>query len=215
MANRVRALIAGLCWLCVGPAAAQAQDICAAVVNGEQLRFDRATFLQDKPGATRRERLLAWPGETWDGLRGRDPLCDSRTLIRYLSQTIPAHEIDGYCLSEPGDFGFLLIPGERSFRGRCTRSTCERVNATADTAVGAARTIATAAADTYFGESDRTTAILHASGAAILSGQASALAATLGQVGTAVGTALAAPGVLAATAVSVVAVGGAVYVCRD
>jgi len=193
----------------------QAQDICASVVNGEALRFDRETFLAGRTEATRRERLLAWPGQTWDGLRGRDPECDSATLITYLSQTIPADAIDDYCLTEVGDFGFLLIPGVRTFRGRCTKSTCERVNATADGALGAAKTITTKAADAALGEGDRTTAILHASGAAILSGQAPAIAATLGQVGTAVGTALAAPGVLAAAAVSVVAVGGAVYVCRD
>lgn len=195
--------------------AAQAQDICAAVVNGEELRFDRATFLSDQPGLTRRERLLSWPGQTWNGLRGLDPVCDSRTLIRYLSQTIPADEIDGYCLSELAEYGFLLIPGERNFRGRCAKSTCEQVNATTENAIGAARSITTRAADAALGQGDRTTAVMHASGAAILSGQASTLAATLGQVGTAVGTALAAPGVLAATAVSVVAVGGVVYVCRD
>jgi hypothetical protein len=211
----MRALGLSAALWCLTLTGAQAQDICAAVVNGEALRFDRETFMEGRAAPSRRERLLSWPGQTWDGLRGRDPECDSATVITYLSQTIPADDIDGYCLTEAGGYGLLLIPGPRNFRGRCSTSTCELVNATTDAALGTAKTITSRAADAALGDGDRTTAILHASGAAIVSGQASAIAATLGQVGTAVGTALAAPGVLAATAVSVVAVGGVVYVCRD
>lgn len=194
---------------------ARAQDICASVVNGEALRFDRETFLENRDGVTRRERLLTWPGRQWDGLRGREPECDSQTLIRYLSLTIPADQIDGYCLSEVDDLGHLLIPGERNFRGRCTGTVCEVVNTSAEAAVNVTGTAARAVAEQTLNREGGVGGLLHTSGAAILTGQATTISSTLGSIGTAMGAALSTPAVLAATAVTVVAVGGAVYVCRD
>ncbi len=188
----------------------RAEDICASVVNGELVRFDRATILPDSAGVTRRERLLAWPGRRWDGLRGRDPECDSATMITYLSRTVPADEIDGYCLSKLETVGFLLIPGARNFRGRCTGSVCKAVNTTRDTALAVSG--ATARAVTGRGD---LSGLVHSSGAAILTGQSTTITSTLGSIGSGLAAALSTPAVAAAAAVSVVAIGGAVYVCRD
>ena len=197
-----------------GAHGAAAQNICASVVNGELVRIDRETFLKDGEQAGRRERLLTWPGRRIDALRDRDPECDSRTLIIFLGQQVPADDIDGYCLSEQAEDGFLLVPGTRNYRGRCSATACERVNATKDTSLAVGSAAARAIADTALGTGpDRS--LLHSSGAAILTGSGSYIASTLGTIGSSLATALSAPAVLAATAVTVVAVGSAVYVCSE
>ena len=71
--------------------------------------------------------------------------------------------------------------------------------------VGGATTTASAAG---------VSAVVHSSGAVILSGSAGYIAGTLGTAGAATVGVLTAPATLAATAVSLVALGGAVYICQ-
>ncbi|QFU08367.1 hypothetical protein PARPLA_02966 [Rhodobacteraceae bacterium THAF1] len=193
-------------------APALAEDYCRATLNADEILIDRDTLDRDAPGL--RERLGRWPTKPIDRLRGRDPACDSETLISFLSLNVPEEEIDGYCLLPDPEFGYLLAPGARDYRGRCTATTCERVNTARDGAVGVAGTT-TDILTRRGADQSRTQAIKHASGAAILTGSAGSILASLGTgASTAMTAALAAPVVAGAAAVSVVAVGGAVWLCR-
>ena len=196
------------------PAAAEISR-CLATVNGGEVVVD-----YDRESAapvTRRERALGWPGRAWNRAWGSPPACDSGVLIAYLGQTLAADEIEGYCLAEDPDAAtFLLVPGERNYRGRCRRTACERVNAAAGDAVAASGTVARTVADIATGRSDsRLSAVAHSSGAAILSGNAGPISTALSGIGPGVLAVLTAPATLAAAAVSVVTVGGVVYVCHD
>ncbi|WP_102108162.1 hypothetical protein [Oceaniglobus roseus] len=207
----------GLCIAPLSPVAAQ--ESCASVVNGELVVFD-PSFQAPQDTVSRRERLLSWPGRKLDSLRGRPPACDSQTIIAYLGQTIPADQIDGYCLSEQGEDGFLLLPGERTYNGRCAKTACERVNATKDSALAIAGTAARGAADKALGiereePEEAPKSLIHSSGAAILTGTSGYITSNLGAIGSSLTAALSTPAILAATAVTVVAVGGAVYVCSE
>ena len=191
---------------------ALAEDYCRVTLNSYEILIDRDTLDQSAPGL--RERLGRWPTAPIDRLRGRDPACDSETLISYLSLNVPEEDIAGYCLLPDPEFGYLLAPGERDYRGRCTQTTCDRVNTAREGAVGVAGT-ATDLITRRDSDQSRTEAVVHASGAAILTGSAGSILASLGTgASTAVTAALAAPVVAGAAAVSVVAVGGAVWLCR-
>ena len=197
--------------LALSSAPAVAEDLCRVTLNAEEILIDRDTLDQDAPGL--RERLGRWPSRPIDRLRGREPACDSETLITFLATNVPKEEIEGYCLQPDPDFGFLLAPGARDYRGRCTKTTCERVNAARDGALSVAGTAADIATGRGEGQS-RTEAVVHASGAAILTGSAGSILSSLGAgASTAVTGALAAPAIAGAAAVSVVAVGGAVWLC--
>ncbi|EKE45172.1 hypothetical protein OCGS_0867 [Oceaniovalibus guishaninsula JLT2003] len=195
---------------------AMAAELCRAEVNSTVLTIDRDALPLEpaRPGLT--ERLTAWPSGSLNRLIGRPPACDSETLIAFLSQEVAADQIAVYCLLPDEKLGFILVPGERTYRGRCATTTCDKVNAAKDGALSVAGTAADIATrrDVEGGET-RTTAILHASGAAILSGSAASVATSLGTTAANVTAALAAPAVAGAAAVSVVAVGGAVWLCRD
>lgn len=211
MAPFARILIA-LLWLALP---ATAGEYCRAEVNATEVVVDRTSLGAPPAAPGLKERAVSWPARGIDRLLGRAPRCDSETLIAFLSDEVEGEQIDGYCLSPDEAAGYLLVPGPRDYRGRCARTTCDRVNAVRDGAVG----VAGAATDIVTGRDagsgqTRPTAILHASGAAILSGSAANLAASLGATATSVTTALAAPAIAGAAAVSVVAVGGAVYLCR-
>ncbi|WOI54881.1 hypothetical protein [Palleronia sp. LCG004] len=194
---------------------AAAEDICRADVNSTEILIDRETLgvAPDAPGL--RERASRWAGLGVDRVLGRPPRCDSQTLISFLANEVPDRDLDGYCLLPDERLGFLLVPGERNYRGRCTRTFCDRVNM----ASGGAANVAGAATDIVTGRDEgesRSSAVLHASGAAIVSGTAGSVLTSLGtSAGTALSAALAAPAVAGGVAVSVVAVGGAVYLCRD
>lgn len=199
--------------LCALALPALAEDLCRAEINSTALLIDREA-LDRPPGAIGlTERLGGWPGRGLDRLRGRHPTCDSATLIAYLAQEVPEEEISGYCLASDPLLGFVLAPGARDYRGRCARTSCDRVSGARD---GAAA-VAARAADVASGrraEEGRAEAVLHSSGAAILTGSAASVLSTLGSgTTTAITAALSAPALAGAAAVSVIAVGGAVYLC--
>ena len=196
------------------PASAEMKR-CLATVNGSEVAIDYDPTLSAP--ASRRERLLGWPGKTWNRAWGSPPACDSELTILYLAQSLPSEEIDGYCLARDEETeSFLLVPGERSFRGRCRKTTCERVNDARDDAVTASAKVTRTVADVATGRSDsRVGAVAHSSGAAILTGNAGPISTALSGIGPGVAAVLTAPATLAAAAVSVVTIGGAVYVCHD
>lgn len=111
--------------------------------------------------------------------------------------------------------------GRRDAFGRCVEPsrTCRVVNATKDQALGLVglgeETEDAEEASLTDRLSSTLSAVTHSSGAMILSGNAGTIASLLPQAGSAVGSALAAPIVLAGAAASVVVIGGAVYLCGD
>ena len=194
-------------------APALAEDLCRADINSTELTIDRDALDTGAPGL--RERMRSWPGGSISRLRGKTPPCDSETLIAFLSNEVPEDDISGYCLAPDPTLGYILAPGERDYRGRCSKTSCDRVNAARDGAVAVAGTATDIVTERRDGQS-RTQAVLHASGAAILTGSAGSIMASLGTgASTALTAAMAAPAVAGAAAVSVVAVGGAVYLCSD
>lgn len=186
---------------------------CRATVNATEVTIPLATDAETTPSITRRETLMNWPGNALSRWRGKAPACNSAQLIAYLGQTVPVEDIDGYCLT-PSDTGdYLLVPGPRNYRGQCRKTTCERVNASKADALAMTGAMAgkVGAVVTHPGVK----AVSHGSGAMILSGTGAAITGTLTTAGSTVLGALAAPVALTAAAVSVVAVGGALYVCQE
>lgn len=162
------------------------------------------------------ERLLSFPRGVWNRAWGRPAVCDSSTTIAFLAGVLALSEVDRHCLARaPGDGGWLLIPGERNFRGRCRRTFCDRVNATAEDAAGLGRLVALLATGQDPGAAAGLTAAVGASGSAMVSGEAGTIIGALGEAATALTAALAAPEAAAAAAVTAIAVGGTVYLCHD
>lgn len=192
------------------------QDTCVARVNHLDVVIATGSLGKgnDTAASSRRERLQSWPARQWNRARGRPPACDSLTAITFLAQYLEIEETDGYCLSDDDEAGFLLVPGERNYRGRCRATVCERVNMAVDETIETAGSIAGIVTGTQRPTSG-IAGFAHSSGAMLLSGNAASVTAALGNVATGVTTALSAPAVMTAAAVSVVAVGGAVYVCND
>ena len=188
---------------------------CLATVNGSEVTVEYEP--SSAAPVTRRERVLGWPGKAWNRAWGSPPTCDSGVVIAYLGQTLASDEIQGYCLApDDASESFLLVPGERNFRGRCRKTACERVNAVKDDALAASGAVARTVTDVATGRSDsRLSAVAHSSGAAILSGNAGPISTALSGIAPSVVAVLTAPATLAATAVSVVTIGGAIYVCHD
>lgn len=197
------------------PAAAQ-DRACVTRVNHLDIAIAPGAILDD-PDVSLRERLLGWPSGLWNRAWGNPVACDSATTIAYLGGILALDEIDGYCLSEaPDDEGWLLVPGERNFRGRCRVTICDRVNNTAADGAAVARAVTSLATGQQVDDfDDGVRAVASTSGAMMLTGQSSLLMSLLGQGAGAVGAALATPAAAGAAAVTVMAVGGAVYVCRE
>ena len=198
--------------LAVLTAAVPAQaDQCRAMINGDEVVVEAENFATFAEDVKHRERLLNWPSRTWSRAWGKPVACDSGVLLDYLATTVPDDDINGYCLTETKEDGYFLIPGERNFQGMCKTTLCEKVNTTKDQSVAVAGSITREIAEDVGAAG--VNAIKHGSGALMLSGSAASISPTLSTAGTATMTALSSPAVLAAAGVTVVAVGGAVYMC--
>jgi hypothetical protein len=205
----VRVLLALL--LAVLAGAAQAQS-CVARVNAQELIVVPEAV--GAPAASLRERLLMWPSRSWDRAWGERVACDSATITRFLANTMQLDQTEGYCLARDEAEGWLLVPGARSYRGRCTRTVCDRVEMVAEGALGLGRSILDlAAGGPVRSGADAVTAVAHGTGAYLVTGQAPAVASSLGQAAGTLTAALGTPAAVGATAVTVMAVGGAVYLC--
>ncbi|QFT60261.1 hypothetical protein FIU94_15645 [Sulfitobacter sp. THAF37] len=185
---------------------------CRAFVNGSEVVIEAENFATFADTVKTREKLLNWPSAKWNRAWGSPPACLSGVLYDYLATTVPDNQIDGYCLTKDDQTGYFLVPGERNFRGLCRSTVCERVNTTKAETVALSKSIASSAVATVT-DPAAAVAVAHKSGAMILSGSASTLIANVGNTSSAVVTALSTPAALTAVGVSVLAVGGAVYMC--
>ena len=146
--------------------------------------------------------------------------CPAFITLRLLTPNLTDMERSVFCMSydEEQDTLVGFSEGERDAYLICKEPSvplCDRVNATKDEAlaivgIGAGATAGASAAVGAAG----VTAVTHSSGAVILTGSSGYIAGTLGTVGSGLLAVLTAPAALTAAAVSVVAVGGAVYVCQ-
>lgn len=146
--------------------------------------------------------------------------CPAFVSLRLMTPDLSDSERSVFCLyyDEEQDTIVGFSEGERDAYLICKVPTvpfCDRVNATKEEALtivglGAGATAGASAAATVAG----VTAVTHSSGAVILTGSSGFIAGTLGTVGTGLIGVLTAPATLTAAAVSVVAVGGAVYLCQ-
>lgn len=193
-------------------ASAAMAERCRAFVNGSEVVIEADNFATFAEYVKTREKLLNWPSAKWNRTWGTPPACLSGVLYDYLATTVPDSQIDGYCLTQDAETGYFLVPGERNFRGLCRTTVCERVNTTKAETVAVSKSIASSAVATVT-DPAAAVAVAHKSGAMILSGSASTLIANIGNTSSTVVTALSTPAALTAVGVSVLAVGGAVYMC--
>ncbi len=192
---------------------AQAQS-CVARVNAQELII--VPEAMGAPAPSLRERLRMWPSRTWDRAWGERVACDSATVTHFLANTMQLDQTEGYCLAADDQNGWLLVPGAASYRGLCTRTVCDRVNVVAGDmgALGKAMVGLATGREVETG-TDAVTAVAHGTGAVLVTGQASAISASLGQAATTLGTTLSAPAAAGAAAVTLIGVGSAVYLCSD
>lgn len=200
--------------LCAGPLAAQ-DRACVTRVNHQDIIIAPGAIIAE-PDVGLRERLWTLPNVSWNRLWGTPAACDSATTLAFVSGVLGYAETDAFCLTLEDSEGFLLVPGARNFRGLCRSTVCDRVNliaADAGSVLGRMTEIVTG--HEIDSAQDGLRALASGTGAMLLSGNGPAMVEVLGQTGAVLGAALSAPGVAAATAVTVLTVGGAVYVCAE
>jgi hypothetical protein len=209
--NRALLFASILLMLTVIPARAEEDRTCTARINGDEIEVDYSLYYDDYiENTTFREIFLA----NWDGG------CPSYVVLATLTPELTASERAAFCLEHDDEAGYYtsFAPGERDAYGKCKTDGkfCQTVNATKEEALaivglGTGAVGGTALATSAAG----VTAVAHSSGAVILTGTSGYIAGTLGTAAASVVSVLTAPAVIAGTVVSVVAVGGAVYVCND
>ena len=190
--------------------AAPSMESCTAKINSKNitLKFDPASdeYLEN---TTFREILFS----EYDGT------CPGFIALRHMTPKLGAAERKAFCAvydkQTKNYSGFSQ--GARDAYGKCKKpgKLCTALNASKEEALalvglGAGTTLGASAVTTAAG----ITAVTHSSGAVILTGGAGYLAGTLGTVAASVVAALTAPAAIIGATVSVVAVGGAVYLCK-
>ena len=190
-----------------------AREICTLEIEGEQRRITY-TFDEDFDS-----RMTSW-SEAVRGPAGEGN-CPSYVVLAYLAPEATQSERELFCLLYDDDGGDLLGigRGEQDARRACAKPSatfCERVNAGKNEAMAiASLTSGLVGGATGTASVTGTTVVMHSSGAAILTGPAGYVAGTLGTIGTSTLALLTAPVTVATAAVSVIAVGGAVYACWE
>lgn len=211
----MRALVLPLAVWLVAALPAHATPGCRAVVNGTEVVIaPDAVPGTGSPGF--REGLVTLPRRTWDWAWGAPAPCDSVTLIAFMAgvEGIPERQIGLYCLAPlPEDGAYLLVPGARNFRGRCARTVCDRINlAAADALIVSRRLAEVVTGDKIEGLSG----FAQTTGTYLLTGDGGVLRPVLEGLASGLGAALtASPTAAVGVAATVLAAGGAVYVCRD
>ncbi|MBC9248077.1 hypothetical protein H4P12_15470 [Paracoccus sp. 11-3] len=143
---------------------------------------------------------------------GRDT-CPSYVVLRSLTPGLTDEERAPFCLryDKESDSTIGHDLGKRDSYGRCeqpSKSVCQRVNQTKNAAVAMT---GAAARGTVRG----LRALPDGSGAVIISGSSSYISSALTAIGGGASAVAASPVLLTGAAVSVVAVGGTVYACRE
>lgn len=185
-------------------AAAAEPTFCTTRINGQDVPM---AYDKEEPSLqenySRREILFT----RW----GRDT-CPSYVVLRSLTPDLTDEERGPFCLRHDKDsnstLGYDL--GRRDAYGRCkepAKSLCQRVNQTKDTAVAMAGAATNGAVRGL-------RALPDGSGAVIASGSGSFISSTLSAISGGASAIASSPALLTGAAVSVVAVGGAVYICR-
>lgn len=155
-------------------------------------------------------------------LRGWEEItCPAFVTLRYLTPGITDDERSIFCLNYEKDLktftGYSV--GQRNAYLECRKPSkkfCERVNESKDVALAITGTAfgATGSA-TLIGAGTGVTAVAHSSGAVILTGAGGYIAGTLASIGAGALAILTAPATIAATTISVVAVGSSIYLCKE
>ncbi|GGL61754.1 hypothetical protein [Wenxinia marina] len=204
-------LVCVLLTACGGTARSQG---CTAIVNGTPVEI--ADGVVDAPSPGLLERLSTGAREFATDPLGREAnACDSEKVIAFMAAVdgMSAEEAAGYCLApDRSGRGFYLVPGARDYRGRCDRTTCERVNMAAADAVAIAGVLEDLSEGTPV--EGLTTNDSVASNALLVSGQSGILRRVLNEAAGHLGALIfSSPQAIGATAVTVLAAGGALYLC--
>ena len=189
-------------------------EVCTVRVHAMDITIDSAQFVDDDLSISTGETLLSAPRRMLSGLRGTLPPCSSDTTLTFMGSLMETYTPNGYCLEfGDKDVGFLLLPGTRNFRGRCEKTTCERINVAADEV-----SAINAQMRGIFGQPPSFEEIARAEtlGAMAVKGTDRFLRSKLNNAATmTIFTALGAPELLIASSVTVVALQGAAFLCHD
>lgn len=193
--------------------AGELAEMCTLHFDGEDRRISYAYDEEfDAGNTTFREALR--------GAKGSGN-CPSYVTLSYLTPEMTSAQRNLFCLTydEETDELVGIRQGKRDAYRSCkepSKSVCELVNDSKEAAL-AITGFASGAVGSAVGASavTGTAVVAHSSGAAILTGTSGYIAGTLGTIGTAALGVLTAPATITAATVSVIAVGGAVYVCSE
>jgi hypothetical protein len=203
----LRHVLIGLFALLLLPSFAHAAE-CTSSIKGQSVRLTYSSLDYFKEDTTLRDLAVS---------RKRG-VCPGYVVLQHMAPALTDKQRETFCLdfdAKARTYRGISL-GQRDAYGECSApgKVCEFVNAKKDAALtitglaagasGGATAAATAAG---------VTAVTHSSGAIILTGSAGYIGGTLGTIGAGAVAVLTAPAVLAGAAVSLVAVGGAVYVC--
>ncbi|MCJ8139838.1 hypothetical protein [Falsirhodobacter halotolerans] len=185
-------------------------ESCATSVGGQRINlFYEADDSQLAANRTRRE---AWLGG-WGAVD-----CPGYVTLRYLTPDLDDDQRQAFCLQwdDRAKTYSGYSEGARDAWLQCRaprRTFCERVNTSTQTAMAIAG-LGDAPEGTA-GVVNGVQTVTRPGGAVVLSGAGAAVQQTIASTSATAGAALATPIGLAAAAVSVVAVGGAVYLCSE
>jgi hypothetical protein len=180
---------------------------CTASVEGSDITLSNDSNLE--PASS----TLGW---LWGG---DDDTCPPELVLAYLTPLLQEDERLPFCLMYDRDAETItgFAQGERADDLTCKvpSAFCERVNNTADTALALAGVNAEAGLLENTGNvAGRVQAARDAAGNTIVKGAAGVVSGALGSMGATALSAMTAPAAVAAATVTIVAAGGAVYVCR-
>ncbi len=197
--------------LALGAGTPALADDCTVRVNAMDVVVNTDLYGE---GASIRENMLSWPRRSLNALTGTLPACSSDVTLDFMAGIEGLPNTSGYCLAEgDAETGWLLVPGARNYRGRCAVSTCQRINGAADDIVGLTNRMALML---YAAPDPDSDIMAHASGVMIMTLGRDAIQDKAEELGSAaLIAALTTPMGLSATALSVVAVGGSMWMCNS
>lgn len=186
---------------------------CTTSLNGAEMPlFYDPDDSRVQENTTRRE---AWFGD-WGTIT-----CPGFVSLRALTPDLTDDQRGSFCLQYDRKAKTYTgyAAGERDAYAICrkpSKSFCQRVNESKDAALAITGFAANlAGAGEVARAANEVSVLTQDNGAVEVKGTAAQVASTLGRIGSTALTAMAAPAELGAAAVTVIAVGGVVYYCRD